>query len=90
MNSRGRPTRKQVWNLLFQLFCEIAKITPETICDAATVSGELHMESITFVEIQTALQDEYDIELDPIQLIELDEFGAIVDYVHACVIQSHN
>lgn len=88
LNNRPPPSRGQVQDRLVQLFCEIANLPRETIREHATVSAELQMESVMFVEIQVALQDEYDIELDPIHLIELDEFGAIVDYVHKCAIQS--
>ncbi len=48
------------------------------------------MESVAFVEIQVAIQDEYDIELDPIRLIELDQFGAIVDHIYECAAKSRS
>lgn len=77
------PSRDDVRDRLTQLLCEIAKIPPEAISESATVDEELRMESVAFIEIQVALEDEYDIELDPVEIIELNEFGAIVDHVHA-------
>lgn len=89
--TRGRaPSRKQVRDRLVELFCEVAKIREEAISDRATVSEELQMESVAFVEIQVAIQDEYDIELDPIRLIELDQFGAIVDHIYECAAKSRS
>lgn len=78
------PTRQQVRDRLAQLLCEIAKIPRESILDGATVDQELRMESVAFIEIQVAIEDEYEIELDPIYLIELNEFGAIVDHIYDC------
>ena len=77
------PSRDHVRDRLTQLLCEIAKIPPEAISEKATVDEQLRMESVAFIEIQVALEDEYDIELDPVEIIELNEFGAIVDHVHA-------
>ena len=71
-----------------QLFREVAKIPEGAISDEAAVSDELQMESVAFVEIQVAVQDEYDIELDPIHLIELDQFGAIVNHIYECASKS--
>jgi acyl carrier protein len=79
------PTKEQVRDRLKLLLGEIAKIPLEAITDSATLGDELHMESVVFVEIQVALEDAYNIELDPIRVIELGEFGAIVDYIHGCV-----
>ena len=82
------PSRQQIRARLAQLLCEIAKIPVETISDVATVDHELRMESVAFIEIQVAIEDEYNIQLDPMYLVELNAFGAIVDHVCACVRQS--
>lgn len=79
-----RPSRTDIRERMAALITEIAKIPPEAIHDTATIDGELRMESVDFVELQVALEDEYQIELDPIRVVELNEFGAIVDYVHSC------
>jgi acyl carrier protein len=67
------------------LIHEIAKIPKEMVVGSATIDGDLRMESVDFVELQVALEDEYQIELDAIRVVELNEFSAIVDYVHACI-----
>lgn len=81
---RTRPSRLDVRARLAALITEIAKIPSESIVDSATIDGELRMESVDFVELQVALEDEYQIELDPIRVVELNEFAAIADYVHEC------
>lgn len=78
----GPPTREEIARRLIDLTAEIANIPRERIRIGATFERDLRMESIKFVEIHVALEDEYDIEIDPLQIIELNEFGAIVDYVH--------
>ena len=79
----GAPSREHVRDRLTQLLCEIAKIPREVVSESATIDEELRMESVAFIEIQVALEDAYDIELDPVEVIELNEFGAIVDHVYA-------
>lgn len=81
---RTRPSRLDVRARLATLITEIAKIPPDAIVDSATIDGALRMESVDFVELQVALEDEYQIELDPIRVVELNQFSAIADYVHEC------
>ena len=80
------PTRDQVAERLATLINEIAKIPLEQITETATVDEELQMQSVAFVELQVAIEEEYNIQIDPIQVVELNEFGAIVDYVYGCVL----
>ena len=78
--------RDEVRQRLAVLLNEIAKIPLEQITDKATVDEELQMQSVAFVELQVAIEDEYNIQIDPVQVVELNEFGAIVDYVHRCAV----
>jgi len=81
----GVPSIEEIAERLRQLLCEVAKIPRSAITETATVDGELQMQSVTFVELQVAIEDEYEIQLDPIRVVELNEFGAIVNYVHSLV-----
>lgn len=63
---------------------EIAKIPGDSITARARVDDELKMESVAFVELCVTIEDEFQIEVDPLLVLELNEFGAIVDYVHQC------
>ena len=80
-----QPSRAAVRERLVALLEEIARVPRDRIVDGATIDGALRMESIDFVELQVAIEDEYRIELDPIQVVELNEFAAIVDYVYGRV-----
>jgi acyl carrier protein len=84
------PTREEVERRLIDLTTEVAKIPRQRIVNGATFEDDLRMESIAFVEIHVALEDEYDVEIDPLQVIELNEFGAIVDYVHRQITETQN
>ncbi|MBI3784295.1 MAG: acyl carrier protein [Deltaproteobacteria bacterium] len=77
--------RDKVREFISGLMHEIAGISPEKITEDATVENELRMESVAFVEMQVSIEEEYDIELDPIEVVELNRFGAIVDYVLSCI-----
>ena len=79
-------TRAGVRKRLVSFIHEIAAIPLEHITDEATVEAELQMQSVAFVELQVAIEDEYQIQIDPIRIIELNAFGAIVDYVYECVL----
>ncbi len=81
----GTPTRAEVRQRLIELIHEISGIPVQRITDQATVDDELRMQSVAFVELQVAIEDAYDIQIDPIQVVELNEFGAIADYVYDCV-----
>ncbi len=80
------PTSYAVRRRLAALIHEIAKIPLEQITEAATVDSDIRMESVAFVELQVAIEEEYQIEIDPIRVLELNEFGAIADYVHDCIV----
>jgi acyl carrier protein len=79
---RSAPSRNEVKDRLASLLNEIGGVAIERITDDATVDDELQMSSLAFVELQVALEDEYDIQIDPIQVVELNGFAAIVDYVY--------
>lgn len=85
MNTGRRTTKRgrdEIRRRLIDLLGEVANVAPAAIHDDATIENDLHMESVAFVELQVAIEEEYGIEVDPIQVVELDRFGDIVDYVH--------
>lgn len=75
-------TRQDVREHLKNLLIEVAGIGEDAIGDGAKIDGELRLESVAFVEIQVALEEEYDIQLDPIEVVERNEFSRIVDYIY--------
>jgi acyl carrier protein len=78
----------EVRKLLVNLLHEIAAIPPETIADTSCIDDDLRMESVAFVELQVAIEDELNIRLDPIQIVELNRFDAIVDYVYQTAVEA--
>jgi len=76
------PTREAVETCLRTLLHEIGGIPLDKITAVATVEDELQMSSLAFVELQVALEEEYQVQIDPIQVVELGSFAGIVDYVH--------
>jgi acyl carrier protein len=85
----GAPvTRGEVYDRIASLLEEIAEIPKKSVSETSTIDHDLSMQSVAFVELQVALEDEYDIEIDPIHIVELNEFGQIVDYVHELAVTS--
>jgi len=76
------PSREAVREHLAGLVHEIARVPLDVITEDSTIDQDIRMESVAFVELQVTLEDEYGIELDAVQVVELNRFGAIVDYVH--------
>lgn len=76
-------TATEVRETLRRFISEIGKIPPEQIGDNATIDRDLQFQSLTFVELQVAIEEFYNIEIDPIAVVELNAFGAIADYVYA-------
>ena len=79
---RAPITPLEVRQRLAFLLNEIAQIPAERITDSATVDEDLAMQSVVFVELLVALEDEYQIEIYPLNVVELNEFGRIADYVY--------
>jgi acyl carrier protein len=67
---------------LAQLLVEVGKIPADRVVDAARLDTDLRMESLAFIEIQVALEDRFDIEVDLIEVLELNDFRSIVDYLY--------
>ena len=79
-------SREGVKDQLIALLAEIGTIPRNQLAESATVDKELAINSVALVELQLAIEDKFDIQIDPIRIIELNEFGAIIDYIHQCVL----
>ena len=76
------PSREAVRERLRHLVHEITGIPLDVLTEDATIDRDVRMESVAFVELQVALVDDYGIELDAVEMVELNRLGAIVDYLH--------
>ena len=73
-------TRDQVRDRVVELVSEVVGIPKDRIGDEATLDNELQMTSVALIEVQVAIEEMFDVQLDPMQVVELNQFGAIVDY----------
>jgi acyl carrier protein len=83
--SRRMVSRDEVKERLVSLLKEIAGIPRDRLTDDSTIDKDIQMESVAFAEFQVALEDDYNIEVDPIHVVELNRFGDIIDYVHETI-----
>lgn len=74
-------SREQVAGTLRTLLIEIGKIDEMAITDDASLDDSLKIDSITLVSIQSAFQDVWDVDIDPVEIVERAQFGLIVDYL---------
>jgi acyl carrier protein len=82
----AKPTRAELKARIISLLREIASIESDQITEDATVDEQLQMHSVAFVELQVAIEEEYQIQIDPIHLVELNRFGDIIDYIHSSIL----
>ncbi|GIW45164.1 MAG: hypothetical protein KatS3mg077_2446 [Candidatus Binatia bacterium] len=78
----GKLSLREVRGRVLVLLQQIAGIDPSTITDDASFDTTLVMESLQLVELQVALEEEFQTELDPLYMIELNRFGDIVEYIY--------
>ncbi len=83
----GASIQGEVRRFLSRALQDIAQIPPEAITDTACLDAELQLESVSLIEVQVATEDEFDIELDAIHVLELNEFRAIVAYISELVLR---
>lgn len=81
----NEKSRSDVADILRRYLEEIASIDPVAISEDSTIDGDLEMNSVTFVELQVALEEELDVLIDPIVVVELNRLGDIVDYLASLV-----
>ena len=87
MAARGVERRIEsvvdIESLIVELLHEIAGVDPSLISRESTIDGDLEINSVTFVELQVALEDELDIVIDPVDIVELGTIGRISEYLLA-------
>ncbi len=71
--------------LVLKHLCEIGGFSRPLITDLARLDSELCMKSIVFVELQVALEEDLDIEIDPLTVIELNRLDRVLDYLRDLV-----
>jgi len=64
---------------------EIGGFDRSIINDSACLDRELSVKSIIFVEFQVAIEEDLDIELDPLEMIDLNRLDLIIAYVYGLV-----
>ena len=80
MSSQEIPNQERIWALVRSTLVELG-VPQERVTADATIADDLGLDSVAFVELQVALEDELGIEIDPIHVVELNELSAIVRYL---------
>jgi len=70
-----------VRRLIVDVLCQILE-RPRTDAERIqTLDGDIVLESVAFVELQVWLEDELDIEIDPVHVVELNIVDDIAEYI---------
>ena len=84
-----RLTGDDVRDFVAGLVQEVCDVAPDAITDTARIDHELAMESVQMVQIQVALEQEFDVTLDFLEILRLNAFGPIADYIHRQILEQH-
>lgn len=78
--STGMSVEK-VKEVIRGLIASVCGIAPSTISDGATIDEDLQLSSVSLIELQVALEEAFDLELDPLEILELNELGRISEAI---------
>lgn len=73
---------EEVKATLRRLIGEITDLDPDSITDSSTLDEDIPLPSIQFVELQAAVEDIFDIQLDPVEVVERNAFGAVAALIY--------
>lgn len=82
VNSIQPTERDSIFAFIRDTLAEIGGFTLDELSESASLDGELVLESISLIELQVAIEERYDLQLDPVTLVEMNFLGRIADYVH--------
>jgi acyl carrier protein len=73
---------EEVKQTLRLLIAQVTGIDPSAIRDDTTIDEDLQLPSVTFIELQVAVEEAFDTTLDPVEVVELNSFGLIAEAVY--------
>lgn len=77
-NQSPRPlSLEEVKAKLRRLIAEVSGVRPEEIQDSSALGEDIQLPSIAFVELQVAVEDAFQIEIDPVDVMERATFGGV-------------
>ena len=75
------PSLDAVKETLRRLVVEVSALDPARIVDSSTLDEDIQLSSIAFVELQVAVENAFGIEVDPVEVVERNSFGAVADLI---------
>jgi acyl carrier protein len=81
------PAREQVRERLLALLNEICDLGPGEIRDTSTIDRDLDLESVQMVELQVAIEQEFDVTIDFLEVLRVNSFRGITDYIHRLAVE---
>ena len=73
--------RQKVWRKLESLVREVVGGMDAELAEDTLFDQDLRLESVQVVEIQVALEDAYDLELDQVAVVSSGSLGGLLDYL---------
>lgn len=66
---------------LATLIHEVTGLPRELVRPSASIDNELEMKSVDFMKILVALEEDFDVDLDPLVILDLNQVEKICGYI---------
>jgi len=73
--------REEVAKRVIKMVCEVLGCSSEEVSEESQFVADLGAESIQSIELVTAFEDEFDIEMDEDAALQVKDVGTAVDFI---------
>ena len=77
----GGPSIAEVKAFLRSVLAEAASLDPASIQDESRLDDDIPLSSIAYLEVQVAVEDKFQITIDPVEVAELQTFAQIAKLI---------
>jgi acyl carrier protein len=77
-----RPRRDEIATFLKRLLVTEMPAGNSRLTEDSRIDSDFDIGSVVFVEIQVALEEQFDVELDPVHMVNLNVLRDVIDYIY--------
>ena len=73
-----------------QVVARVFKCDPSTLADETSFSGDLGAESLDSIRLVAAFEDEFDIEMDEEEALQVQTIGKAVEFIRKAIEEANS
>ena len=73
--------RAEIKDRIYRVICQVLKVEPGQIQESHTFTADLGAESVQSVELMAGLEEEFDIEMDEDEALQVQNVGGAIDFI---------